>query len=62
VAGEDAVGLVDQDRVGLSKLDHRRRNPHDLIVAMGARVTVIGAQPLDRPKLDAIGERDQAGG
>jgi hypothetical protein len=62
MAGEDAVGLVDQDRVGPAELDHRRRDLRHLIIAVRARVPVVRTQPLDRPQLQPIGERCQAGG
>ena len=37
----------------------RRRDLIDLLVAVRARVALVRAQPLDRPQLDPVGERDQ---
>ena len=61
VASEDSVDLVDQDRVGEAELDHRGGELRHLILAVGARVALVGAQPLDRPQLDALRQRRQPG-
>ena len=53
--------LVDQDRVGPAELDHRGRDLIDLRLAVRARVALVRAQPVDRPQLDPVGERDQPG-
>jgi hypothetical protein len=61
MAGEDAVGLVDQGRVGEAELDHRGGELRHLILAVGARVTLVGVQPLHWPQLDALRQRGQPG-
>jgi hypothetical protein len=62
VPGEDAALLVNQDRRGEPELDHTRRDLVHLRVRVRARVALVWAQALDRPQLDPVGERDQAGG
>jgi hypothetical protein len=62
VAGKDAGVLVDQDRVGPTKLDHRRRDLIDLRLAVRARVALVRPQAVDRPELDPVGQRGQSGG
>ncbi len=61
MAGQDAGVLVDQDRVGPTELDHAGRDLVDLRLAVRARVALVRAQPLDRPQLDPVRERDQPG-
>ena len=60
MSGEDAALLVDQHRVGPAELDHRRRDLIDLRLAVRPWVALVGAQALDRPQLDPVGERDQS--
>ncbi|HEY4085297.1 MAG TPA: hypothetical protein VGM43_05125 [Bryobacteraceae bacterium] len=43
---------ADEDRIDESELLHRSRNLRNLLVAMGAGVTHVGAQPIDGPDLD----------
>ena len=62
VAGEDAALLVDQHRVGPPELHHARRDLVYLALTVRARVALVGAQAVDRPQLDPVSERDQAGG
>jgi hypothetical protein len=59
VAGQDPGVLVDQDRVGPTEVDHRRRDLVYPRLAVRARIPVLRAQVLDRPELDPLGERDQ---
>jgi hypothetical protein len=62
VASEDPGVLVDQDRVGPAELHHAHRDLIDLRFAVRARVALVRAQAVDRPKLDPLGERDQPHG
>jgi hypothetical protein len=43
------------------ELDHRSGDLVDLRVRVRARIALVRAQPLDRPELDPVGERDQPG-
>jgi hypothetical protein len=61
VARQNAGVLVDQDRVGSTKFDHRRRDLVHLRVAVCARVALVRPQLVDRPELDAVGQRNQPG-
>jgi hypothetical protein len=52
VGGDDAVGGVDQHRVGEAELADRARDQRHLRLAVGAGVPRVRHQRLDRPVLD----------
>jgi hypothetical protein len=44
VPGEDAIGFVDQDRVGEAELDHGRRDLRHLVSTVRPRVALAPAR------------------
>ena len=53
--GENAVSLVDQDRVGEAELDHRGRDLRHLVGAVRPGIALVAPQTVDRPELQPPG-------
>ena len=58
VAGDDAGVAVDQDRVRPAELEQAGGDLGDLLGAVGSRVPLVGAEPVDGPVFQFSGQPD----
>ncbi len=62
MAGDDAAGAVDQDRVGEAEGPDRTGNQRHLFVRMGPGIAGEGNEGVQRPVLDAKAKPGHEGG